>query len=479
MTSKTYYKEKFINNISKNKLWVPPNDPNLYEIDEDYIVYESLPCNTTSVPTTIKFDNVITDKENIKVIKVILKPNDLQKQIFQKWFDNYIKMYNVAIRVIKRIHSHRKHHVVPNNLDWKDIRNLSHVKSMKALIMHTKHIYDHNDKWFDTTIGSHEIDLAVKLAVENYKSACSNLKAGNIKHFKLRFWKLTKKIKIMDLEATNFTKNGIRHRVLGHIKSSHKDGPFKFETIKHECQLRYNDFDKSYILYVPINYSDDKKPKNNNLISLDPGIRTFMSGISDSKVIEIGGNYRPNREIRVVKRPYGAKMIKINRHEKYADKIVKKLKQIDRYNSNRLNVIPELKRKKLVDRCHKKIKNYVNELHWKSINYITKNYNTVLVGDMSSKHIGSNDTSVLQSMAKRVATCLRFYVFRERLKEKCTARGVNYKCVNESYTSKMCSICGNEKNNLGRNEVYNCEKCKTVIGRDTNGARNIYCKALI
>ncbi len=80
-------------------------------------------------------------------------------------------------------------------------------------------------------------------------------------------------------------------------------------------------------------------------------------------------------------------------------------------------------------------------------------------------------------MVKRVATCLRFYVFRERLKDKCTARGVNYKCVNESYTSKMCSVCANEKTDLGKNKIYNCTNCKIIIGRDTNGARNIYCKS--
>lgn len=478
MSIKTY-KQKFIDNIPNNHLWIPPLDVELDNIDDDYIIYESLPHNTTSVTTSnIRFDNTITDNKNIKVKKVFMHFTDFQKNVIQKWFKCYIKMYNVAIREIKKIHLYRKHKIAPAPLNWKNIRDLSQVKLKKKQIMSKASICDPYGDWIHTPIGAHEMDLAVKQAFENYKSACSNLKAENIKHFKLRYWKLTKQIKIMDFESTSITKKGIKHLILGQNVGTYNGKAFKFEEIDAECQLRYNDFEKSYILYVPIKYKEDKKVKDNDLIALDPGIRTFMSGITENKIVEIGGDYRPNQKIRVVHRSNGAKLIKNNREEKYADKIVKKLNMIDRYNSNILNVVPEPKRNKIINRCYNKIKNYVNELHWKSINYLTKNYNTVLVGNMSSKHICSNTYSNgLPSMVKRVATCLRFYVFRERLKEKCTARGVNYKCVNESYTSKICSICSNEKNDLGKATVYNCVSCKSILGRDINGARNIYCKA--
>ena len=33
-------------------------------------------------------------------------------------------------------------------------------------------------------------------------------------------------------------------------------------------------------------------------------------------------------------------------------------------------------------------------------------------------------------------------------------------------------------NNVGKSEIYNCFKCKTVIDRDINGARNIAIKRL-
>ena len=43
----------------------------------------------------------------------------------------------------------------------------------------------------------------------------------------------------------------------------------------------------------------------------------------------------------------------------------------------------------------------------------------------------------------------------------------------EYYTSMTCGRCGNLKYNLGRNEIYECEKCNLKIDRDYNGSRNI------
>ena len=77
-------------------------------------------------------------------------------------------------------------------------------------------------------------------------------------------------------------------------------------------------------------------------------------------------------------------------------------------------------------------------------------------------------------MTKRIALMMRLYVFTERLKFKCSIKGCDYGMINEMYTSKMCTFCGNIKEDLGSNKIYDCDKCKTSIGRDVNGARNIY-----
>ena len=64
-----------------------------------------------------------------------------------------------------------------------------------------------------------------------------------------------------------------------------------------------------------------------------------------------------------------------------------------------------------------------------------------------------------------------------RLQLRCEANNLNYKMINEYYTSKICSNCSNYNENLGSNKIYNCDNCKKIIDRDINGCRCIYFKA--
>lgn len=79
-------------------------------------------------------------------------------------------------------------------------------------------------------------------------------------------------------------------------------------------------------------------------------------------------------------------------------------------------------------------------------------------------------------MAKRIALALKFYKYRQRLEYKCKAKGIKYKVINEYYTSKMCSVCGEIDDKLGGKKIYKCVNCKSVMDRDVNGCRGIYIK---
>ena len=73
---------------------------------------------------------------------------------------------------------------------------------------------------------------------------------------------------------------------------------------------------------------------------------------------------------------------------------------------------------------------------------------------------------------------LSFFKFSQRLQYKCAARGVNLIVVDEHYTSKVCSACGNYKRELKGEKIYYCKKCKNTIDRDVNGCRNIIMKEI-
>ena len=123
-----------------------------------------------------------------------------------------------------------------------------------------------------------------------------------------------------------------------------------------------------------------------------------MTGITEKKIVEIGKNI-------------GNKIKKyINRKE----------------NANIKDKINEKTKIKIEKICNKKIANNVNELHWKTINYLTKNYENILIGDMSTKTISKKINKICK-MTKKIAYKMRWFVFHERLKYKCNQSETKYK----------------------------------------------------
>ena len=52
---------------------------------------------------------------------------------------------------------------------------------------------------------------------------------------------------------------------------------------------------------------------------------------------------------------------------------------------------------------NKRIKGHIDEVHWKTINYLTSNYKNILIGDLSTKGIICNKTSSLKTVNKEIA----------------------------------------------------------------------------
>jgi len=293
----------------------------------------------------------------------------------------------------------------------------------------------------------HTLNSAVSSACSAFSSALTNQKRGNIKTFRIRQIKANKPLIIMDIEQGAFTKDGksFIKSILGN-KVPNKNN-YDYTNIKNDCKIQYNKNTKKFILLVPEKIEIEEN-NNHDYISIDPGLRTFLNCTTNDKYIEIGNNLR--------------------------DKIKK---QLERYDS-----IKKWKKTKLRKRYSKiileKIKNQINDTHWKIIDYLTKTYKTILIGNLSTKSIISNKNSILSNMDKRVVQTLSFYKFTQKLKYKCLIRNVNVKIVDEHYTSKVCTNCGNLKSDLKGDCEYKCQLCNTNIKRDYNGSRNIFIKSI-
>ena len=370
------------------------------------------------------------DNKFIKCKKITLLPTKEQKDKLLDMFEAYRIMYNETNKCIKRL--------LKNNeklVSWQKLRT-NYLMDTKKDIMKRFNIY------------SHTLDGAIKLCATSYKVCFTNLKLGHIKYFRIRYLKSTKDSKILDVEKVYFKE---KHVFQQYIKDELKNNEdYDYSHIDCDSKIHYNANTDRFTLLVPIELDKINVDKENEYISIDPGIRTFLTGLSEDKVLEIGNNI--------------------------SDKLKEYHSRIDKTNKNK--EIKNQKRKKLLKRLREKIKNKMDDSHWKVISYLKK-FKNIIIGKWSTKDIISKKSSVLRSMSKRVASSLGYYKFLSRLEYKCKVNGNNLYLVDERYTSKMCSKCGNIKENLGGNKIYNCNECGLKIGRDINSTRNMLTKILV
>jgi IS605 OrfB family transposase len=424
-------------NKFRNNIWCPSihinytsnNPDSWFDISE----YKSSHTNVCIFkPIKFKFT------QPIKAIQVELLLTSDQKNIINKWFDAYAKMYNETLYFIKKSYFETN----KLNINYKNLRTY-HLKNIRNNIVNGS---EYNGLKY-TRIFVHTLDQAIKLACSNYKSGLSNFKNGNIKQFRIRYWRKNRKTKVIDIEKQSISKKGICWKILGDIKTLYNGKEFNFANVSSDCKIQYNSNTNKYILFVPIKLNHIENNKLHDIISLDPGIRVFMTGLSENESIKICTNS--------------------------SERISKYLKIIDKVKSDNL---PKKIIKKYEKRYNNKIKNLVNDLHWKTIRYLTSKYKNILIGDLSVKGITNRETSKITPMIKRIAYRLKFYEFRQRLEYKCNLYKINYKVVDEVFTSKVCSLCGIENKRLGSSKIFNCSNCRNIIDRDTNGCRGIFLK---
>jgi IS605 OrfB family transposase len=436
--------ELFKNEIKKNsdKIWLPKGELNYKEIKTNswFDIKISKNAGKSEFEPDVKSQ---PETANLRrCFEVILKLNERQKEIIQRWNKAYTLVYNETVKYIKHnISSDNKEKLKDRKIRFilkdvrDDIKNKSMVKGIK-----------------NSNIKTHILDTAIKLACTNYNSALTNLNRKNIKHFRMRYWRHDRESRVMEFENSFFRNGTICKNPLGKVNAFRDGEYFDLKKIEDEykvgCKIKYDKIKDKYIMYVPEKVEQRNLEKKNKYISLDPGIRTFQTGVSEDGALKIGN------------------------HVIY--QITKYLKRID--NCELIKSRITRKRKEKEKLYMRKIKNKIDDLHWKTIKYLTSKYKTIIIGDMSVQSIVK---SMKDKMLKRIAYVLKFYQFKQKLEYKCKLEKVNYKMQNESYTSCVCSNCGWKNEKLGKSKKFECKECKINIDRDINGSRGILIKTKI
>ncbi|CCE91598.1 uncharacterized protein TDEL_0D00140 [Torulaspora delbrueckii] len=179
-------------------------------------------------------------------------------------------------------------------------------------------------------------------------------------------------------------------------------------------------------------------------IFIDPGIRTFLTGYnSGQNVVEIG----KNAFVRIEK-------LKHRRH-----KLQSKLDKL-RTHKKRQN------HRKALHRLDEKISRIVSDMHKKSALFLCKSYENIFMPKLNF-----HQCTRLNQKSRSSMTTIAHCSFNDRLVMKAEQlRVTSAIVVEEDYTSKTCSKCGNIKQDLGPNKIYSCVKCSSVFDKDFNAA---------
>jgi putative transposase len=401
--------------------------------NKKYFIMKKLEKDQTDLTKEKKMENQKKKKSNLQKLK----------EIDEKIESNKNKIAEAKKNLNKSLNNKRIYESKINKLLYYGTIRTYQLKDKRNQLI------EESGETNDTRIMTHIMDATIKKACANFRTCITNFVDGRIKNFRIKELRKNKKNKIIEIERSYHNVKGICYKTFENIKYQYNNKEYIYDKskIKKAVMFYYDGTDENYYMILTEENKTIDIQNRSKYIGLDPGVRKFMTGLSESGSLKIGTDI--------------AKIIK------------NKLIKLDNINSGNY---PKKIKDKYTKRTYMKIRNMMNEVHWKTSNYLTNNYETIIIGDMNTKSITKKDTGKIDKMTKRIAYLMGISKFRERLKYKCQQKNTTYKMADESYTSMMCSKCGNEDKNLGGKKVYNCGNCKLKIDRDINGCRGILIK---
>ena len=359
-----------------------------------------------------------------KARRIRIYPSRQQKQLFKQWFGVGRKVYNTCI----------------NHFNEKDIVFKGWMK-MSTLVLHSL------TEDYIKSVPCQIKNMAVKDAYTSRMTNCKKTKKSG-KQFKLRYKSRKNPVQSCYIPKSAVSESGIYHTISGKLKFSER------EWLKNDiCACRLiNDHGRWY-LSVPQKIKTTTTESQGGIVALDPGVRNFLTYFSEDGRFGWLGIHAFDR------------ILNLNLKR---DKLLSRLTLTkDKREKGKL--------KRTLNRTYHRIQDLVDELHWQCINYLVHNFSVIVFPPFEVKGMTKKGRKLRKSVVRSMLS-LRFFKFKERLKQKCKECGVTYIEQNESYTSKTNSFTGELINNLGGKEWFMYDGIK--VHRDLNGARNILIRAM-
>ena len=434
-----------------------------------------------------------------------MHPNRAQKKLFQKCLQHHRYFYNKTVETMNKAYEARKQEFQESKtcvhcseakeadsfcckkhekkvLPWKiDTRFIS----MRSKVMQSDEaVKEDPEKAWQAETPYDTRQLAIQEAVGALKSAITNKKRGNIQKFQLGYKRRNAPRQVFCVDSSAIKKVPKKPKKQKKSKKGKKSKGKKSQPVSkhlwlqmfpkrlednkyvrvrkralaklpekfnHDCKvMKYGKH--YYLLYVFEKSSEEVEPeKEDNILSLDPGVRTFQTGYSPSGLVYKFGD----------------------KHNTLLQTLHDKLDNLRSLRSKATLKQKQRLRKACLQVEHK-ILNLIEDLHNQTASHIARKFQTVFLPKFSTSVMQKAKT--LSGTVKRDLWSFSHYKFQQKLLGLCNHHKCVLYVVEEHYTTKTCGGCGTLMN-VGSAKKVSCG-CGYEQDRDVNGARNILLKHL-
>jgi transposase len=410
----------------------------------------------------------------LRCIKVRALPTLEQRKILEKWFGDKRKTYNLMVE--ERLEEKFEERVsIPDKNELEAIYKKKHVTEAIDYLKETpKDIRSNAVEEYFTGVANAFNRYLQRVQTQDWKKKnWKDFRLREIKHPVMRFQRKREQ-QCIALPSRNSEIGAFAKPKQKHPQRAIKIYPqYLARPILLERRVKKNktlnrildtgiqyDFKllktKTNKYYFCIPYSAEIQPNNSmKQAACDGGVRNFQTVYSPQGELEQYG-YHVSQTIR-----------------RYQEGIAKSRYA---YFNGPCKGSKQLQERRV--HLQEKLKNMVNDLHYKTANSLCKKYGTIILPHygvasmIRSSKIGPN--------TKRETLGLAHGEFRRRLISKAELRGCKVLVPqNEFKTTMVCGICFKENLNVGASEVFHCKECGLIAGRDVNSPRDIFIRQLV
>lgn len=405
----------------------------------------SFPFATSSLQETTEEEQLTTGKGEEqsklpagKVKKIRLFPTKQQRQILNNWFGTARWTYNQVLAGLES-----------------DVKLSFNLKDLRARFINNG-LYEGTDKAWVIDTPYDVRDAAMIDVVNAYKSNFAKKKINSTHQFKIKFRSKYAESEAITIHSKHWKGPGMFHPQRFGKQPIRAAEPLPRDLV-YDTKLVKDRLGRFFLCQI-LPLQEVQNTPAENVIALDPGVRTFMTGYSPEGTITEWGSGDMQRIFRLC-----------HTHDKLQSKwSQKEVRHRKRYRL-----------KKAARRVRKKIRNLVDEVHKKLTKWLVSNYETILLPKFETSDMVTRGQRKIGSKTARQMLTWSHYRFQQRLVNKTREyRNSQVIICDEAYTSKTCGCCGKLHEKLGGNKTFRCPHCGVVMDRDMNGARNILLRYL-